>query len=191
MAISLRSAPERAVQSIGAALKALSAMPAQPFALPAEEPGEVLHHPHTIYHLGLEDLVSGKGLGAAKPVRWAYLVGAGGTASAIAEVTYDRQELSQLNQGPYAAGILNTLARAETTHKIKGGDYEFNVLRIPGIYVVALWLKDMAGAADLLVPVAPAPQRLEADRIYSEEEFTGIVRMLAGRALPSNPRPLR
>jgi len=190
MAIRFQHAPERAVQSISAALNALKVMPVQPFAFPSEEPRELLHHPHIIYHVGLEDLVSGKGISSAKPVRWAFLVGAGGAANAIAEVTYDRQELSQLNQGPYAAGILETLARTEDSKEIAAGEYEFNILRIPGIYVVALWLKDIRGGAHVFVAVPPAPHELEAGRIRSEEEFLGIVRLLAGRALPTNPPPL-
>ena len=191
MAIRLQHAPERAIQSIGAALKALREMRVQPFALPAEEAREVLHHPHTIYHIGLEDLAAGRGIGSAKPVRWAYLVGSKGEATAIAEVTYDRQELSQLNQGPYAAGISDALARAEKAKEIQAGDYEFSLVRIPGIYVVALWLKDVKSGAHVFVPVAPAPQDFEPGRIYPEEEFLGIARQLAARALPTNPPPVR
>ena len=189
MAIRLQNAPERAAQSISAALQALRAMPVKPFPLPAEAAG-LLHHPHTIFHAGLEDLVTGRGLSSAKPVSWAYLVGANGTAAAIAEVTYDGQELSQLNQGPFAAGILNTLTRAESAKEIKEGDFEFNILRIPGIYLLALWLKDLKGGAHVFIPVPPAPRELEAGKSYSEEEFLEIARMLAARALPTNPPPL-
>ena len=190
MAIHFRSAPEGAAASVGAAFKALSAMPVKPFAFLVEEPAEVLHHPHVVYHLGLEGLVSGKGLRSATPVRWAFLVGTGGAAAGIAEVTYDRQEFSQLNEGPYASGILDAIARAEDTKEIMEGDFELNVLRIPGIYVIALWLKNILTGENVFVPVAPAPRELEALRDYSEEEFMRVLRLLAGRALPLNPPPL-
>jgi hypothetical protein len=52
-------------------------------------------------------------------------------------------------------------------------------VRIPALYVMALWLKDLDGDDDVVVPMAPAPSFLEANRPYTEREF---LKALAGPA---------
>jgi hypothetical protein len=138
-----------------------------------------LLYPHVIYHLGLDDLAAGKGLEAAVPVSWGHIVG-----PLVVEVKYDTQEVSQINQGPYGVGIANSIARAGG----QAGDYEVSVLRIPGIYVIALWLK---GNSDVIVPVPPVPQQVEAERFYPAPEFTAIARRLAETRLAFDNAPVR
>jgi hypothetical protein len=174
MALRFQTPPEKAVRSIDAALDALKSTPIPGFGI---DGALALAYPHVIYHLGLDDLAGGKGLDAAKPVGWGHIAG-----PLLIETKFDTHELSQLNQGPFGVGITNSIARAES----QGGDYEVNVLRIPGIYLLALWLK---GSEDALVPVAPAPQEFEADRFYRSAEFMGIAQRLAQTRLAFDNSP--
>ena len=41
--------------------------------------------------------------------------------------------------------------------RIRDGKVEARVIRIPALYVMALWLKDLEGDKDVIVPMAPAP----------------------------------
>ena len=177
MALRFQTPPEKAVRSVTVALDALKTLPVPGFLIEGAAP--VLRYPHVIYHLGLDDLAAGKGLDAAVPVSWAHIVG-----TLLVEVKHDTHELSQVNQGPFGAGIANSIAQAEK----QPGDYEVNVLRIPGIYLIALWLK---GNSDALIPVAPAPREFEAERFYSPSQFTEIAARLAQTRLAFDNSPRR
>jgi hypothetical protein len=57
---------------------------------------------------------------------------------------------------------------AERLPEVADRDFEFRILKVPGLYVVAAWL---AGDRDLLVPLEPAPSFLQAGRRYSDGDF--------------------
>ena len=59
--------------------------------------------------------------------------------------------------------------------------YEVRLLRFSAIYVAALWLKSVAGAADIIVPLAPAPSALQAGKRYTADEFLAAIRPLAAQ----------
>jgi hypothetical protein len=188
MALKFQTPPEKAVRSITAALQALQAAPVPGFRIGGEPGIAALRNPHVIYHLGLDDLAAGRGVEASTPVGWGQIAGSPG-GELLAETKFDTQELSQLNQGPYAAGIANSIARAEADPRVKARDYQVGVLRIPGIYVIALWLKDVKGNDDAIVPVPPVPQELEADRFYSLAEFTNVAIGMAKKRLEFDNSP--
>jgi len=54
---------------------------------------------------------------------------------------------------------------------VRDGKVEARLIRVPALYVMALWLKDLDGDDDVVVPMAPAPPFLEANRPYTEREF--------------------
>ncbi len=58
-------------------------------------------------------------------------------------------------------------------------------VRIPGIYLVALWLRDEDGGrdGDVVVPLAPAPPPLEAGRNYPPAEIRPLLQRLAEERL--------
>lgn len=180
MALRFQTPPDKAVRAMTAALEALRTTPVAGFRM---ETAPALRYPHIVYHLGLDDLASGKGLEAATPVSWGHVAGA-----MLVEARYDTQELSQINQGPFAAGIANSVARIEGSQHVAGADFELAVLKIPGIYLLALWLR---GNNDTLVPVPPAPREFEPERFYNAPEFLAIARPLAQRRLETDNSPRR
>lgn len=144
--------------------------------------GRRLASPHKVHNLRLTDLEKG-GLGDAPMTAWRYLVEDDGTAVASAEVGVDAKGavvgFDHLNEGPFVQATAAAQKAAAELPQVRDGRMEARILRIPALYVMALWLKDLDGDSDVIVPMAPAPPYLEADRPYTERDF---MKALAGPA---------
>jgi hypothetical protein len=150
------------------------------FALAADttEP-TLLGQPHAAYNLGLEDVAAGHLTAAAEQTAWRYLVRSGDEPVAAAEVQVGAggagAEFSSLNHGPHVASTVQTADEAASLPQVEKGNYEPRLLRIPALYVMAMWLKDLDGSNDLIIPLAPAPPFLSAGQKYSESAFAEAV----------------
>lgn len=144
--------------------------------------GRRLASPHKVHNLRLTDLEKG-GLRDAPMTAWRYLVEDDGTAVASAEVGVDAngavRGFDHLNEGPFVQATAAAQRAAAELPQVRDGRMEARILRIPALYVMALWLKDLDGDSDVIVPMAPAPPYLEADRPYTERDF---MKALAGPA---------
>jgi hypothetical protein len=131
--------------------------------------------PHRIFNLGLDQLVAGTAIAtAARFTGWrSLLVDSKGRAIASAELTQTRTGLkfASVSRGPHAAGSTESEAAAEQWSRRTKGDHELALLRVPGAYCVALWLRSAAGTGDAFVPIAPCPSGLEPNRPYAESDF--------------------
>jgi hypothetical protein len=58
---------------------------------------------------------------------------------------------------------------------VQGGDFELRVLRIPALYVTALWLH---GATDWALPLPPSPKSLSRHELMPLADFAELVRKL-------------
>lgn len=117
--------------------------------------------PHQIFTLGRDQLAEGAGLGTATAVGWRYLVSAGGQIVASAETTTGpdgrQQVFSQLTEGPFVEATAVAVAAVRALPQLAVGSFELRLLRIPALYLMALWLHLPLGVGDLLVPLAPTP----------------------------------
>jgi hypothetical protein len=131
--------------------------------------------PHRVFNLGLDQLVAGTAIAtAARFTGWrSLLVDSKGRAIASAELTQTRTGLkfASVSRGPHAAGSTESEAAAEQWSRRTKGDHELALLRVPGAYCVALWLRSAAGTGDAFVPIAPCPSGLEPNRPYAESDF--------------------
>jgi hypothetical protein len=145
--------------------------------------GRRLAAPHAVHNLGLTDLEKPGRLADAPMTAWRYLVEEAGATVASAEVGVDAKGavrgFDHLNEGPFAKATAAAQEAAAKLPQVRDGKVEARVIRIPALYVMALWLKDLDGDDDVVVPMAPAPPFLEANRPYSEREF---LKALAGPA---------
>jgi hypothetical protein len=145
--------------------------------------GRRLASPHRVHNLRLTDLGKPGALRDAPMTAWRYLVEDDGAAVASAEVGVDEKGnvrgFDHVNEGPFVAATAAAQKAAATLPQVRDGRMEPRILRIPALYVMALWLKDLDGDSDVLVPMAPAPPYLEANRPYTER---GFMRALAGPA---------
>jgi hypothetical protein len=136
---------------------------------------EGLATPHRVFHLGLDALVSEKPIGkAAKHVGWrAQLVDRKKNAVAAAELAVTRAGLrfACVSRGPHATNNVESEAAAERWSRQAKGDYELALLRIPGAYCTALWLRSRDGTDDAFVPIAPCPPSLRPNTAYNENEL--------------------
>jgi hypothetical protein len=150
-------------------------------ALGAAEPSNLaVAVPHDVYTLGLDDLAAGKGLDSAEAVGRRVLIMEGDRPVAAAELQ-DPEGGSGFSatEGPFTEATAHAVREVEAWPVVADGEYELRVLRLPALYLMALWLKDRDGDADLVVPLEPAPTGIEAGRGYSAEELLSDLR---GRA---------
>lgn len=138
--------------------------------------------PHQVFVLGLDQLTRGDtALESARPTGWRYFIEDGGRAIAVAEVAIRgrRHSFSHFNEGPFVAGTVSAIAAAEKLRAVRSKPHELRLLSVPALHLMALWLRSASGDADLLVPAAPAPEGIEADRAYPAQE---LLRELERRA---------
>jgi hypothetical protein len=145
--------------------------------------GRRLAAPHAVHNLRLDDLTKRGRLRDAPLTAWRYLVEDDGAAVASAEVGVDERGgvrgFDHVNEGPFVQATKVAHEAAARLPKVRDGRMQARILRIPALYVMALWLKDLGGDDDVIVPMAPAPPYLEPNRPYTEREF---LKALAGPA---------
>lgn len=142
--------------------------------------------PRPLYHLGLEQLTSGRGLDAADVVGWRTLVTLGGrpVAASDVDVSGDAPVVNAMNYGPFVEGLARAGGAQEAAGSQAGGggeaDLEERVLQVPGVYFVGLWLhNDADPTQDTVIPASPAPPGLAADQAYRVQD---VLRVLSGLA---------
>jgi hypothetical protein len=145
--------------------------------------------PHQSYFVPLTALTEGKLLKSATAAAWRYLVVQGANAVADVELGLTktltaRPQFLALNEGPFAQGTVAALHVAEKLPQTQQRDYELRFLTVPAVYLAALWLH--SASDDVLIPLAPAPDGLEADRPYSEAQVLEALRPSAAQAVKSN-----
>lgn len=126
-----------------------------------------LTEPHQVFTLGLTDLAAGKGLDAAKPTGWRYLVQEDDKVLASAETVAGpggEQVFSAFNESRFVASSASAIRAVREIPEVEQGGFELRLLNVPGLYVLALWLHDAQRDGDLLVPLAPSPVETPAGR---------------------------
>jgi hypothetical protein len=197
MPLRLPPPPSRGLEIVTAALESLlstQSPAARALAIsPEDDAGTRLSAvaPHLVYFVGLDDVAQGRMLSAARPTSWRYILLKGDNAYAAAEVTIDEDgkvgDFSYVDRGPFAENIVAAVELAEITETARGGDYELRLLSVPALYLVALWLH---GTDDLILPLAPTPGGLEAERVYTEEQvLSELEELIERRTDVDDPMP--
>jgi hypothetical protein len=141
----------------------------------ADPAGLALAAPHDVYSLGLRGLAEGASLEAATAVGRRFLVMDGDKPVASAELADDEGSGFQVNEGPLVESTAAAIEHAETDPELGGSDYEVRVLRVPGLYFTALWLKNEQDGADVVIPLQPAPAPFMAGRKYAPVEIRSLL----------------
>ncbi|MER7762143.1 hypothetical protein [Streptomyces sp. NPDC097619] len=113
---------------------------------------------------------------------WRFLIRSGErfVAAADTRLTADGWAFSHFFEGPYVAATERALRQAEAP----GTRYQPRLLSVPELYMLTLWLhrgvgadpgSGLPGAADLLVPLAPAPPGIAAYRPHPVSELLPVL----------------
>jgi hypothetical protein len=149
--------------------------------------------PHAIYDIYAEDIAKGGGLETANATGFRYHVTTNGASVAAAEVHTDSTGkasfLANLNYGPFVDATAKGFAQVAALDAVSNGNYEARVLRFSAIGLMAIWLKADAGGADVIYPVAPAPDMLKANQPYTAEAFLNAIRPLAQKRAANTSSP--
>ncbi|MEU7296671.1 hypothetical protein AB0A76_26260 [Streptomyces exfoliatus] len=131
-------------------------------------------------------------------IGWRFLIRSGGRAIAAADtmLTPDGWSFSHFFEGPYVVATERALLQAEALP----ASYQPRLLSVPELYMQTLWLHaepgddgatTTPGAADLMVPLAPAPPGIAAHHTYQAVDLLPVLRMrlapppLLGSAAPA------
>jgi len=138
----------------------------------------------------LDALAQGKLLEAARQTSWRYLLIQDNAAVAEAELSVGRRgakgaagrslEFVGLTHGPFAAATIDALDAAERLPQVASDDYELRLLKIPAVYLVALWLHGTR--EDILIPMGNAPGSLKSNQPYTESAVIAALRGPAEQA---------
>src|SRR5215831_18998518 len=101
-------------------------------ALRGARPDEIdVSTPHQVFTMGLDDLAAGRGLAAAQPVGWRYVVEAAGQPIASAETTIAADGathlLSHVNEGPFVGATADAVRAVHGRHEIEAGSFELRL----------------------------------------------------------------
>ena len=185
MSLRVPDPPPEGIETIRDALASLVGQPSAAASAITEAGPENLTvaAPHQVYFVGLRDIAEGQLLDAARLVGWRYIIlddSEQTVAAAELRITPDDGGLdfSSVNRGPFVAGTVEAARVAESLEVVSTQDFEFRLLDIPGLYVVALWLH---GSTDILIPLPLTSEELEPLHPYGQEEVMGLLREPARR----------
>jgi hypothetical protein len=154
--------------------------------------GETSSAAHIVFHLGLDDVRSSRGVDAARPVAWRFLDGGGAERPFAADVQFADPKASDapnagpfvfagVNEGPFVDGFRAAVDRLRSDRELAERNLEGRLLQVPGAYVIALWLHEPGSEGDLFIPLAPVNRAFEAGRRYDRKEFEFVLQRAAAK----------
>jgi hypothetical protein len=90
--------------------------------------------------------------------------------------------VSQFNEGPFVAETDKAVKAIRKLPQLEAAGFERHLLRIPGLYVMALWLH--APATDLLVPLAPSPIGKDGKAMPAAEFLADLTELASQTTAP-------
>ncbi|MDQ3119212.1 MAG: hypothetical protein M3Q89_06540 [Verrucomicrobiota bacterium] len=187
MPIIFAKAPANAARLLCIDLRDLVLVARIPPGVPVMRLEDLAHtDPHSVFVVGLGDLVEGRLLSAAVQTGWRYLLVQDGAAVAEAELVSKRKaggkagedlQLGALTAGPFTEATIEALNAAERLPSVRKAKYEARFLKIPAVYFAALWLH--GGDEDILLPMVDPPGGLKTNRPYSEARVLAALREIA------------
>jgi hypothetical protein len=195
MTVEFAKEPARCRDALEEGLKNLGAVPT-PAALGhlaavtnAEAPP-----PLPVYIVTLDELIAGRPQTNGHVVAWEYLLVTGGQTVRTAEIHLDRTDpqkgftFAAISTGA-ATGLANAISVVERDPGIAAGRYEMRLVRVPALYVTALWLKDLNDAVDLYVVIPPAPEGFQAHSIIQSLDLFKLLQIKAIEKAQVSPSP--
>lgn len=152
--------------------------------------------PHPVYTLGLQALADGRGADVAELTGWRYLVQRDEKTIASAELHVvgagaGTADALELNEGPFVRATERTVEDVSRLQDVADAAYELRLLKIPAVYVIALWLHAGEGGSDIFVPIGDTPPEVVSGRPYGGDELFSSLGEQARRQLEFDSTPGR
>ena len=145
---------------------------------------------HPVYSLGLSDVIAGKAPEQVPLSAYRFIVGGSGAEPAAAETLPGTgtaaAQFASVNSGPFVAGTVNAFSTVLKDPAFAQGDWDMRLLRVPALFVFAVWAHEKAGGNDRLRPIEPAPSSLDPAKTYSWADFLGALRPAAQQVLAAD-----
>jgi hypothetical protein len=124
-------------------------------------------------------------LDGARLTAWRFLLFEGSDAVAAAELSVDEKggdiRFSSINSGPFVAATSQAFETRLKDPELEKQEWDVRMLRVPALYMFALWLHTASGRADRLIPIGTVPELLEKGRTYSRHELEEKLLLVAKR----------
>lgn len=146
---------------------------------------------HPVYNLGLQDVVGNKKPSEVSVNAWRFIVRAAPAAEPAAAETLTvgpsgQAEFSSVNAGPFVGGTEAAFAALTRDPALAQGDWEARLLRIPALYLFAIWVHSKQNGEDRFRPVQPAPSFVDPNRTYTWAEFQAAIKPAAQQKLETD-----
>lgn len=142
-----------------------------------------LSFPHEAYFMRLDDIVDGKSLDAAYSTGTRVLLSdAKNEVYSAAEIGAQNKDLllAQFDTGPFLQPMIEAITRfADSEFNGIYDELDMRLLRIPALYIMAVWLHSDKGPVNLLMPIGPTPPPLTQYRPYNGAAFLSQIRGIA------------
>jgi len=140
---------------------------------------------YPVYDIGLKDLAGGKGLGPARLAAWRFQFVQGQNVLPAAEVLAPppgggSSKFASLSTG-HTEKMIEVLRQAESVPDVVNGKYEFRCLRVPALYVTAVWMKDLQDADDLFLLVPPTFPPFREQHVYHAGDLLQLLQAAASQ----------
>ena len=147
---------------------------------------------HKMYSVGTQNIISGNLLSAANYSGWRYLFFHGTNAVCEVPLSIDPKDGKLSKRGgvfgnELIQATLEALPKAEGLPQVEKQDYEFRFLICYAIKFDAIWLHGKSD--DIIIPVPPTYDRVNAYQPYSEGEIIKLLKPEAENTL-KQPRQL-
>jgi hypothetical protein len=203
LALQLASPPSGAFELLAKALSDISTAPGAPEVLVGVGDPSLLRAalPHPVYTLSGTQITQGRNVRAGRLVAWRFLIQHGSRLLGAAELSCDplgrNLRFASFDTGPFAKATRAAVAQAERRDDVVSHPYELRLLRAPSVYAMAVWLEDLDGTDDILIPLEAEGRRERASRTTlggaapprSAGEFLSALRPEARTALEFHRRP--
>lgn len=168
-------------QSVGALMRRRFGS-AEAGPAPARAAAEPISAP--VHIVGLNEIAAKRDLKAAPVKLWAHLLHTDDDDHPVAVADTDAKtgHFQSITEGaPIAA--LGRRIRTVQAEQAKAQDHDLAIIRVPALYLDALWLKGRNGAPDVVIPEASPMSPLQAGKRYTLEEFNAALKPTADRLL--------
>jgi hypothetical protein len=162
MPLQLASPPANAYQLIAQAISRLSTVGGSVERVTSvNDPSKLSAAlPHMVYVMRNDAIAQGQNVDNARLVAWRFLIQYGTQTLGAIEFSCDSRgqnlRFASLDTGPFAQGTRDAVTIAEGLSSVRAGSYELRALKAPSVYAMALWLKNLQGRDDIVIPITPA-----------------------------------